>query len=117
CHQLNGKGTAIGPDLTGSWRNGLDYFLESIIDPNAVVGEAFQLNIVTRKNNAVVTGTVLNETADTLTIRTLTETLNVLRADIKSRQVLEQSMMPPGLLNTLTERETITLLKFLTNRN
>jgi len=117
CHQLNGKGTAIGPDLTGSWRNGLDYFLESVIDPNAVVGEAFQLNIVTRKNNAIVAGTVLNETADTLTIRTLTETLNVPRADIKTRQVLAQSMMPPGLLNTLTERETITLLKFLTNRN
>jgi hypothetical protein len=26
-------------------------------------------------------------------------------------------MMPPSLLNTLTERETITLLKFLTNKN
>jgi len=25
--------------------------------------------------------------------------------------------MPPSLLNTLTERETITLLKFLTNKN
>ena len=117
CHQLNGKGTAIGPDLTGSWRNGLDYFLESVIDPNAVVGEAFQLNIVTRKNDAIVAGTVLNETAGTLTIRTLTETLNVPRNDIKTQQVLEQSMMPPGLLNTLTERETITLLKFLTNKN
>ena len=117
CHLLNGKGTAIGPDLTGSWRNGLDYFLESVIDPNAVVGEAFQLNVLTRKNNAVVIGTVLNETADSLTIRTLTETLNVPLVDIKTRQVLEQSMMPPGLLNTLTERETITLLKFLTNKN
>jgi putative membrane-bound dehydrogenase-like protein len=117
CHQLNGKGTAIGPDLTGSWRNGLDYFLESVIDPNAVVGEAFQLNIVTRKNDVIVAGTVLNETAGTLTIRTLTETLNVPRNDIKTQQVLEQSMMPPGLFNTLTERETITLLKFLTKRN
>jgi hypothetical protein len=39
------------------------------------------------------------------------------RAVIKSRQVLAQSMMPPSLLNTLTERETITLLKFLTNKN
>ena len=117
CHQLNGQGTAIGPDLTGSWRNGLDYYLESIVDPNAVVGEAFQLNIVTRKNGAVVAGTVLNETADTLTIRTLTETLNVPRAVIKSRQVLAQSMMPLGLLNTLTQRETITLLKYLTNKN
>ena len=117
CHQLNGQGTAIGPDLTGSWRNGLDYFLESVIDPNAVVGEAFQLNVVTRKNNAVVTGTAINETGDTLTIRTLTETLNVPTSDIKSRQVLEQSMMPPGLLNTLTQRETITLLKYLTNKN
>jgi hypothetical protein len=26
-------------------------------------------------------------------------------------------MMPPGLLNTLSQRETITLLKYLTNKN
>ena len=101
----------------GSLKAHVFCFLESVIDPNAVVGEAFQLNVLTRKNNAVVIGTVLNETADTLTIRTLTETLNVPLVDIKTRQVLEQSMMPPGLLNTLTERETITLLKFLTNKN
>src|SRR5205085_480013 len=37
CHSLNGVGGKVGPDLAGSWRNGLDYFLDNIIDPNAVV--------------------------------------------------------------------------------
>ena len=106
CHQLNGKCTAIGPDLTGSWRNGLDYFLESVSDPNAVVGEAFQLNIVTRKNDAIVARTALNATAGTPTIRTQPETLNVPRADLTTRQVLEQSTMTPELTHTHTQRDT-----------
>jgi cytochrome c5 len=45
CHSINGVGGKIGPDLGGSWRNGVDYFLENIIDPNAVVGEDYQLHV------------------------------------------------------------------------
>ena len=33
CHQMNGKGGKIGPDLSGSWNNGVDYFIENIVDP------------------------------------------------------------------------------------
>ena len=31
CHPLNGVGGKIGPDLAGSWRNGVDYFIENIV--------------------------------------------------------------------------------------
>src|SRR5205823_9541557 len=37
CHVLYGQGQKIGPDLTGSDRHKLDYPLENIIDPTAVV--------------------------------------------------------------------------------
>ena len=53
---INGVGGKLGPDLAGSWRNGLDYFLENIVDPNAVVGENFQLHVLTKKDGTVVSG-------------------------------------------------------------
>lgn len=116
CHVMNGQGIALGPDLTGSWTNGVDYFLENIIDPNAVVGESFQLNLVTRKDGTVISGMPESETEDAVTIRTLTESVAIPKADIASRQILEQSMMPAALLDTLPEKEVIDLLKFLSTK-
>lgn len=117
CHVMNGEGGRIGPDLTGSWRNGVEYFLENIIDPNAVVGEDFQLHIVTKKDGSVLSGTLEKETADAVVLRTLTENVTVPAAEIQTHEKLPQSLMPPGLLETLTQREVIALLKFLTEKN
>ncbi len=114
CHAFGGGEAKIGPDLGGTWRNGIDYFLESIADPNAVIGEAFQLTIVTKNDGNPVAGAVEKETDAAVTMRTLTESVTIPRADIKSRETLPQSFMPPGLLEALTEREAIELLKFLT---
>jgi putative membrane-bound dehydrogenase-like protein len=115
CHNIEGTGaTKLGPNLSGTWRNGLDYFLENIVDPNAVVGADFQLNLVTKKDGTVVSGMVDKETDTVLVVRTVTETVNVPKSEIKAREVTPQSMMPPGLLESLPEREALELLKFLT---
>jgi putative heme-binding domain-containing protein len=114
CHVRDGAGGKYGPDLTGSWRNGKDYFLESIVDPNAVIGENFRLNIVTRKDGSPVSGMPVAETVEVLTIQTLTESVAIPKSAIKSRQVLDQSIMPVGLLDTLPEQEVVDLLNYLT---
>ncbi len=114
CHVKDGEGIALGPDLTGSHGSGLDYFIENIVDPNAVVGEGFQLNVVTKKDGTVLAGMVAGEDESSLTVRTVTEAVTVPRAQIKDRQALEHSMMPAGLLETLSEKEVIELLKYLT---
>lgn len=116
CHSMNGSGGKLGPDLAGSWRNGIDYFLENIIDPNAVIGEAFQLTVVTKTDGNVVAGMFDKETDEAVLIRTITETVSVPKAAIKQRQVLPQSLMPPGLLEAMPEREAIELLKYLTTK-
>jgi putative heme-binding domain-containing protein len=116
CHAMNGVGGKLGPDLAGSWRNGLDYFLENIIDPNAVVGENFQLNVVTRKSGAVLSGVIELETPTAITMRTITESVVIPRNEIQSRQKLPQSLMPPGLLEALPQRKAIELLKYLLTR-
>lgn len=114
CHKMNGEGVALGPDLTGSWRNGVDYFLENIVDPNVVVGESFQLHIVTLKDGTVVSGMLDQSTNDVLSIRTVTDRVTIAKADVVSHEVQAQSMMPSGLLEALTEDQAIDLLKFLT---
>jgi putative heme-binding domain-containing protein len=84
------------------------------VDPNAVIGENFQLNIVTRKDGPPVSGMPVGETAEVLTIQTLTESVVIPKSAIKSRQVLDQSIMPVGLLDTLPEQEVVDLLNYLT---
>src|SRR5690606_5443819 len=37
CHRMYGQGGDLGPDLTGSGRTHLDYLLENIVDPAAMV--------------------------------------------------------------------------------
>src|SRR5205814_6848312 len=56
-----------------------------------------------------------SESAATLTIRTVTDQIVVAKNDIVQRTKSEKSLMPEGLLESLTEREQLELLKDLTS--
>lgn len=116
CHAMSGVGGKLGPDLAGSWRNGLDYFLENIIDPNAVVGDNFQLHVLTKKDGSVVSGVIEQETDTAITARTVTESVVISKSDLKDRQKTPVSLMPPGLLEALPERKALELLKYLLSK-
>jgi len=116
CHAMGGVGGKLGPDLAGSWRNGLDYFLENIIDPNAVVGDNFQLHVLTKKDGSVVSGVIEQETDTAITARTVTESVVISKSDLKDRQKTPMSLMPPGLLEALPERKALELLKYLLSK-
>jgi putative heme-binding domain-containing protein len=117
CHKLDGQGGNLGPDLTGSWRNGLEYYIENIVDPNAVVGRDFQLNIMTKRDGSVLSGMIERESETTIVVRTPTETVSIPKVEVAKREVLDQSLMPAGLLDTLPSKQVIELLMFLTERS
>jgi len=113
CHKLFDGGAEIGPELTGSNRTDIDYLLQNIVDPNALIGEDYQLNTVELKDGRVLLGMVKAHDANTLTLRTMTEQVTVPAADVKTKTVSPMSMMPEGLLPAMPKEDVQNLFRYL----
>ena len=72
CHKLYGNGGEIGPDLTGSGRDNLDYLLENIVDPSAVVTADFRMVVAAMRDGRVLNGLIKAQSPRTLTLQTQT---------------------------------------------
>ena len=113
CHTLYEEGGKVSPDLTGGGRNNLDYLLENIVDPSAVVTADFRMSILELKDGRVLNGLVAARTEHTLTLKTMTETVTVERAEISGTRESALSLMPEGLLDGLTPDQARDLIAYL----
>jgi putative membrane-bound dehydrogenase-like protein len=113
CHTLFGVGGKVGPDITGSNRTNLDYLLENILDPSAVIPKEYAATVLNLKNGRVITGIVRGETPAALTVVTQTETLTVSKDDVDERTASEVSMMPDDLVKQLSDAEVRALVAYL----
>jgi len=112
CHALHEVGGNVGPHLTGGYED-IDYLLQNILDPNAIIGKDYQQTFVTLKDGQVLSGIVAGEDATTLTLKTLGDTVTVQRETIAGRKLSEQSMMPEGLLAAMDEQTVRDLFHYL----
>ncbi len=115
CHMLFGTGGKMGPDLTGSDRGNISYVLQNIIDPNAVIPNIYRTSTLETKDDRVITGIVTKEDAAAVTIVTPTETLVIPKGDVQSLQQGQLSMMPEGLIQSMTDADVRDLVAYLKN--
>jgi len=114
CHQLFGEGPVVGPVLTGSNRANLDYLLENVLDPNAVIGKDYQLNVFKLQNGNTVGGILQLEDTDVYhVVMPAGVKVDVKKAEVAQRQVLAVSLMPEGLFDALTPTQVINLVGYL----
>jgi putative heme-binding domain-containing protein len=113
CHKLFGEGTALAPDLTGAQRQNLDYVLENVIDPSAIVPRDYKVHVVQLRDGRVVQGVVAAESSDVVTLRTANETVHVPVGEIEQRRESPHSMMPEGLFDRLSGEEIRDLVAYL----
>ena len=113
CHTLYGEGGKVGPDLTGSGRGNLDYLLENILDPSAVVTADFRMSILDLKDGRVLNALIAARTERTLSLKTMTESLTVERSEIASIQESSLSLMPEGLLEAMSLAQARDLIAYL----
>ncbi len=113
CHTLYGEGAKIGPDLTGSGRSNLDYLLENVIDPSAIVGADFKMSVVTTKDGRVLNGIITAKTDRTVTLQSLGEQTVLERSEITEMKDSATSLMPEGLFDAMDEDQVANLNSYL----
>jgi putative membrane-bound dehydrogenase-like protein len=113
CHILYGKGEDLGPDLTGAGRSDLDYLLQNMLDPNALIPAEYQMTLVRTVDGRLLTGIVQAEDDETLVLRTENEEIVLGREEIEDMRTDASSMMPEGQLGTLTEEQVLALVAYL----
>lgn len=117
CHRLYDDGGNIGPALTGSQRHNLDYVLENIIDPSAVVAREYQMTKVETLSGRTITGIIKQETDKALTIQLPNEVVILPKDEIENRSQSQMSMMPEGALEKLTNEEIRDLVAYLASKD
>jgi putative heme-binding domain-containing protein len=113
CHRLFGEGGDIGPDLTGSQRTNLDYVLENVLDPSAIVPREYQVTVVETKQGRTLSGIVKKESDAAITLQLQNEVVVVPKGDIVTRTQTKQSMMPDGIFEGLRIEEVRDLVAYL----
>jgi putative heme-binding domain-containing protein len=113
CHRLYGEGNDIGPDLTGSGRHDINYLLENIVDPSAIVAADFKMSVVTLKDGRVLNGIIYGQSDHTLTVKMIGQEVTVEKSEITKQEQLPISMMPEGLLLALGDEQTRNLIAYL----
>jgi putative heme-binding domain-containing protein len=113
CHALFDVGGKVGPDLTGSNRGDLDYILQNMVDPNAVIPNEYRSTSIEMKDDRSIIGIVKQSDDKAVTVVTANDTLTLPRGEIKSQRLSEISMMPEGLLAQLTDQEVRDLIYYL----
>ncbi len=121
CHRFDGQGGAIGPDLTTlAGRFSPRDILESIVLPSKQISDQYEAIQIITVNGKVINGRIVNLSGDTFRVNTNmldpNAMVNVNRNDIEEMVPSKSSMMPNGLLNTLTEQEVLDLMAYLLSR-
>lgn len=124
CHQLRGEGGKVGPDLTEVKQKlaakKLDRLglITELLQPSKTIDEKFRTQVIVTLEGKLHSGVVVFE--DDKVVRLLT---NPLEKDVKPQEIRKDaidertasnvSIMPEGLLNTLTRDEILDLLDFI----
>ena len=118
CHRIEGKGGAVGPDLSlvGRFRDPRA-LLEAVVFPSSTIVPEFRSYSIVTRDGKTAGGMIVAETTDAVYLRTsqLAE-IRLARKDIDEIAPSSVSIMPQGLEKTMTDQEFADLLEYLYQR-
>ncbi len=115
CHVFGTEGKGGGPDLSNVVKRfRRREILESIMYPSKVISDQYTALNVELKNHDTVNGMLAGETDATLTLITATgDKTDVPKDQIVERRPSTVSIMPEGLLDTMSLQDLVDLFAFL----
>jgi putative heme-binding domain-containing protein len=122
CHTVGKEGAKIGPDLNdlpkklAEMKFSRQDILREIIRPSEVINQDFKTYQIETLKGELFTGVIVSQ--DDKTIRLVTNPLEkpkeIAIKDIDEKRESKVSLMPEGLLTTLTKDEILDLLTYIT---
>ena len=124
CHKMKEQGGNIGPDLISVSKKmaegklNAESLLTTILEPSKEIEKKYRTQIIVTVKGKLISGVVLEET-DTflkLVANPLDKDAKVIQVDkddIDEREESKVSVMPAGLLDTMTRDEILDLLAWL----
>jgi putative heme-binding domain-containing protein len=114
CHQLNGKGAKIGPQLDGVGLRGIDRLMEDVLDPSRNVDQMFRVTNLALKDGAVVSGLLLREEGEVLVLADAQgKEVRVPRDSVEERTSAQLSPMPANFGEQVPEADFYQLIAYL----
>jgi hypothetical protein len=113
CHVMYGQGGKIGPDLTGSGRCKPRLPARKHRRSERRGQRRLPHEPPHAQRRPQLSGVIAESNDRTLTLRTVTETLTLDRADITKQETSPMSMMPEGLLLAFQPDQVRDLIAYL----
>lgn len=126
CHQIKGEGGKVGPDLTelkkkfAEGKMTREKLLTELLQPSKVIDEKFQTRIIVTEAGKLYSGVIVYQDKKVIHLMANPLEKDVKPIEIAKDEIDEQttskvSLMPEGLVNTLTRDDILDLLLFLEN--
>ncbi|MBI2928002.1 MAG: c-type cytochrome [Verrucomicrobia bacterium] len=118
CHQIDGQGGLIGPQLDGIGNRGLERLLEDVLDPNRNVDRAFYTTVLTQTDDEIVSGLFRREEGELIVLaNSAGQEFSVPKRSVKERQESQTSLMPDNFGEIITPEDANHLLAFLLSKS
>jgi len=117
CHQLEGKGKVVGPQLDGIGGRGSERLFEDILDPNRNVDVAFRSTTIVTSEGKVLSGLVRRAEGQSLVLAdNQGKEFTVAKSEIDQQQKTNASLMPDNFGTTIPAAELLDLVAFLLSK-
>ncbi|HVL15308.1 MAG TPA: c-type cytochrome, partial [Gemmata sp.] len=115
CHQLEGVGHAVGPDLAALANKSPLYLLSEVFDPSRNLDSRYSEYQAITKDERTISGILAAETATAITLRGQQgKDETILRSDVQTLRGGGKSLMPEGLEKEVSKQDAADLLAYLT---
>jgi putative heme-binding domain-containing protein len=117
CHQLEGIGNVIGPQLDGIGNRGLERLCEDVLDPNRSVDPAFRSTLLILKDGDVVSGLLRREETEMVVLADSTgKEVSIPKKQIEERKQSETSLMPENFGEVISQEDFNNLMAYLLSK-
>ena len=117
CHQLDGIGNVVGPQLDGIGNRGLDRIIEDVLDPNRNVDSAFRNTLLVLNDGDVVSGLFRREEGEMVVLAESTgKEISVPKKQINERRETDTSLMPENFSEVIPPDDFNHLIAYLLSK-